>query len=74
MGRPLEVPYQAVAAKIRQQILDGEWLPGEQIPSLDQLAAEHKVSRATIQKAIRLLVGENLLVTRPRWGTFVAER
>jgi DNA-binding GntR family transcriptional regulator len=55
-------------------VLDADWLPGEQVPSLDQLAAEYRVSRATVQRAVRLLVDEGVLETRPRWGTFVAER
>jgi len=59
---------------MRRRVQEGDWLPGEQVPSLDQLAAEYRVSRATVQRAVRLLVDEGVLETRPRWGTFVAER
>lgn len=54
--------------------MDGELLPGEQIPSLDDLAREHHVARTTARRAVQLLISEGLLETRPRWGTFVAER
>jgi hypothetical protein len=50
-----------------------DWLPGEQIPSLDDLSKSHGVSRVTARKAVLLLIDEGLLETRPRWGTFVTE-
>jgi GntR family transcriptional regulator len=59
---------------MRRRVQEADWLPGEQVPSLDQLAAEYRVSRATVQRAVRLLVDEGVLATRPRWGTFVAEK
>lgn len=70
--REREPPYLRIAADMRQKINDGEWLPGEQIPSLDDLSKEHTVSRVTARKAVLLLIDEGLLETRPRWGTFVA--
>jgi DNA-binding GntR family transcriptional regulator len=54
-----------MAADLRSRIERGELQPGEQVPSLDQLAREYDVSRATAQKALRVLRDE---------GTFVAER
>lgn len=39
-----------------------------------QLAREYDVSRATAQKALRVLRDEGTVQTRARWGTFVAER
>jgi DNA-binding GntR family transcriptional regulator len=44
---------------------------GDQIPSVTDLATTHGVSRATVAKAVRVLVDEGLLVTRQGWGTFV---
>ena len=74
MPRDLQPPYLRVSDDMRRKVMDAVWLPGEQIPSLDQLAAEYQVSRATVQRAVKMLTDEGLLVTRPRWGTFVAER
>jgi GntR family transcriptional regulator len=67
-------PYLRIAAELRQKVTEGVWLPGEQVPSLDQLSADYSVSRVTARKAVQLLVGEGLLETRPAWGTFVADR
>jgi DNA-binding GntR family transcriptional regulator len=67
-------PYLRLSADLRDKIESGEMLPGEQVPSLDRLAADYSVSRATVQKAVKVLVEEGLIETRPRWGSFVAER
>ena len=67
-------PYLRLSADLRSKIEHGDLLPGEQVPSLDRLAADYRVSRATAQKAIKVLIDEGLIETRPRWGAFVAER
>lgn len=74
MPRDQVPPYLSLAADLRAQIERGDLQPGEQVPSLDQLAREYQVSRATAQKALRVLREEGTVETRPRWGTFVPER
>ncbi len=59
---------------MREKITNGEWLPGEQVPSLDKLAVIYSVSRTTARRAVQILTDEGLVETRPRWGSFVAER
>jgi DNA-binding GntR family transcriptional regulator len=67
-------PYLRVSAVLREKILSGELLAGEQLPSLDRISADYGISRATAQKAVRVLIDEGLATSRPRWGVFVAER
>ena len=67
-------PYLTIAADLRRKITNAELLPGEQVPSLDALSESYHVSRTTAQRAVRVLITEGLLESRPRWGTFVAER
>jgi len=67
-------PYLSLAAGLRSKIERGDLRPRDQVPSLDQLARDYRVSRATAQKALRVLREEGAVVTWPRWGTFVAER
>ncbi len=74
MPRERVPPYLTIAADLREKIADGELLPGEQVPSLDALSESYHVSRTTAQRAVRVLIAEGLLESRPRWGTFVAER
>ncbi len=55
-----------------QGLEQGEWKPGEMIPSETDLATRFKVSQGTVRKAIDELANENLLVRRQGKGTFVA--
>ncbi|MEH6578638.1 MAG: histidine utilization repressor [Amphritea sp.] len=63
--------------QIKSYILDGikhqEYRPGSKIPTEIQLAAQFEVSRMTVNKAIRDLVQENMLVRYPGLGTFVSD-
>lgn len=56
---------------VRRRILNGTYPPGERIPSEPALAQEFGVSRGTVERAIRALVEEGLLVRQQGRGTFV---
>jgi GntR family transcriptional regulator len=64
--------YQQIKGLILQSLQQGEWKPGEVIPSEFDLAARYKVSQGTVRKAVDELAAENLLVRRQGRGTFVA--
>src|ERR671914_121976 len=70
-ARPLQV---RVADDIRARIETGEHAPGQQLPTLDQLAEQHRCSLAAVRKAIDLLKQQGLVVTVQGRGTFVRER
>lgn len=53
-------------------ISEGQWSPGDLIPSEIQLAQELGVSQGTVRKAITELVENNILIRRQGRGTFVA--
>lgn len=72
--RSSELPSERVAADLRRRVQSGEWAPGDQIPSVAQLAESYATSRTTVQKSIKMLVDEGILFTRHGWGTFVANR
>jgi GntR family transcriptional regulator len=74
MPRGPRPPYLAVADALRERLDRGEWLPGEALPSVTELAKAYEVSSSTAGRAIRVLVGEGKLTTVKGWGTFVAER
>jgi len=65
-------PYQQVAARLRERIRAGEL--GPRLPSYMALAHELGVSPMTVQRAIRVLRDEGLVVTYPSRGTFVVPR
>ena len=62
-----------VAAKIRDQILNGRYASGAQLPTFDNLVEEFGISRATMQLSIRQLKEEGFVRSVHRSGLFVAE-
>ncbi|MFA9438209.1 GntR family transcriptional regulator [Uliginosibacterium sp. sgz301328] len=64
--------YRQIKGLIVQALEAGEWLPGQSIPSEQELAVRFGVSQGTARKAIDELAAENLLVRRQGKGTFVA--
>ena len=47
--------YGRLADLIGQQIADGEWMPGERIPSPESLAAKHGERPDTVRNALHVL-------------------
>ena len=68
-GAPL---YKEVKRKIIESIRNGEWKPGEVIPSERKLCERFAVSMGTIRKAVDDLSGEGFLIRQQGRGTFVA--
>ena len=64
--------YQQIKALMTRSLQQGEWRPGEAIPSEMELALRFKVSQGTVRKAIDAMAADNLLVRRQGKGTFVA--
>lgn len=64
--------YRQIKGLILRALDDGEWLPGQVIPSEQELATRFGVSQGTVRKAVDELAAENLLVRRQGKGTFVA--
>jgi GntR family transcriptional regulator len=64
--------YKQIKSLLVQRLQQGEWKPGEPIPSELELAARFQVSQGTVRKAVDELAAENLLVRRQGKGTFVA--
>lgn len=64
--------YQEVRALLTQGLAQGEWKPGEALPSETKLAQRFHVSIGTIRRAIDDLVAEHILVRQQGRGTFVA--
>ena len=64
--------YQQIKGLLLQSLDQGEWKPGEVIPSEFELAARFNVSQGTVRKAIDELAADNLLIRRQGKGTFVA--
>jgi GntR family transcriptional regulator len=68
---PGQSRYGALAAALRQRIVDGEWPPGTALPAETSLAAEHGVALGTLRRALELLAEQGLIERRHGRGTFV---
>ena len=65
--------YIQITDRITKSILSGEYKPGEQIPSVRQLALEAAVNPNTVQHAFADLESEGIVVSRGTLGRFVTD-
>jgi DNA-binding LacI/PurR family transcriptional regulator len=72
LERPSEPLHAQIAARVRREVQEGVYGPGERLPAEVQLARQLGVSRGTIRQALTALLDEGLLQTVPGRGTFVA--
>ena len=61
----------AAIEEIRSQIRDGQWVPGDRLPSEAELTRTMGISRGALREATRALVHAGLLAVRQGDGTFV---
>lgn len=66
--------FQQVSSALRAAILTKKFEPGDQLPSGPELAKHYGVARMTVDKALKMLRDEGLIVTRKGIGSFVRER
>jgi GntR family transcriptional regulator len=66
--------YIQLATLFRRRIETGVWAAGAQIPTVDDLAAEYGVARATIRQALDQVEAEGLIERFRAKGTFVRHR
>ena len=66
--------YRTLATSLRDAIRNGEYAGGQQLPTEEQLAARHSVSRQTVRRAMQELVSEGMIYRVAGRGTYpVAE-
>ena len=65
--------YRVIKTAILDAIESGEMKPGSQVPSENQLAQQHRVSRMTARRALSEMVDEGILMRSQGIGTFVSD-
>ncbi len=65
--------YLQIMEQIRHRVATGDWLPGQEIPSIRALAIDLRVSVITVKRAYLELERSGVIVTRQGKGSFVAE-
>jgi len=75
LDRDLPVPIGVqLKGQIEYGITSGELQPGEQLPSVRELAARMEVAQLTVSHAYSALKRDGLIHMRPGMGTYVAPR
>jgi len=66
--------YLQIADELEEQIKSGVLPPGSQLPTEDDLRDKYRASRNTVRDAIKRLVSQGLVETRPGQGTFATTK
>lgn len=66
-----QTAFQATIELMKQKILDGEWAPGDRLPTLQQLAADFSVSVTTVREALRILESQGNVSIEHGRGMYV---
>ena len=70
-GRPL---HRWLYEELRRSILGGRLQPGSRLPSTRDLAAQHRLARATVVGVFEQLLAEGYITSRTGSGTVVAQQ
>ncbi|MCB6183629.1 histidine utilization repressor [Leeia sp. TBRC 13508] len=65
--------YQNIKDFILSRVASGEWREGDLVPSENELAKQFSVARMTVNRAIRELTADQVLIRVKGAGTFVAQ-
>ncbi len=70
-GTPI---YLQIVEEIQHMVQEGELIPGDQLPTVRQLAAEIRVNFNTVARAYRMLDESRLISTQQGRGTYILDR
>ena len=65
--------YLQIMEQIKHRVAVGDWLPGQEIPSIRTLAIDLRVSVITVKRAYLELEHAGVIVSRQGKGSFVAD-
>ena len=66
-------PYLQIASVIRAIVLRGKYVPGQQMPPIRTLAERQECNPTIVQKALKVLEKQGLIVSRGSKRYFVTE-
>ena len=70
-GQPI---YVQIVEQIRRLVSSGELKPGDQLPTVRQLATELRVNFNTVARAYRMLDESGVISTQQGRGTYITEK
>lgn len=66
--------YQQIVNSIKHQVATGRLKPGEQLPTVRELAADLRINPNTVARAYDQLDSDSVISTQQGRGTYVRER
>lgn len=66
--------YAQIVAQVQAQLATGHLKPGDQLPTVRQLAGELRVHHNTVARAYRLLHAAHLISAQQGRGTYILEQ
>ena len=66
--------YIQIGERIREEIIRGEYRPGDRLKSVREYAVFYEVSPLTMHRALQYLEAQGLIVTKKGVGSFVTPR
>lgn len=69
---PLPV-YEQIREQVARMVAAGTLTPGHRLPTIRQLAVDLGLAKGTVARAYELLESDDVIETRGRKGSFVAE-
>ena len=66
--------YMQLVDRIRQMVASGQLQPGQQLPTMRQLATDLRINYNTVGRAYTILDQEGVISTQQGRGTFIASK
>lgn len=66
--------YEQIVEQVRRMVVSGMLKPGDQLPTVRQLATELRVNFNTVARAYRILDESGLISTQQGRGTYIWEK
>lgn len=71
--RSREPIYSQIVEQVKAQVATGALKPGDQLPTVRQLAADLRVNFNTVARAYRILHADGVISTQQGRGTFILD-